>query len=1183
MSDADRIKYFNELPGLSDPTNVLNFVNFDTKKKNTFAKIDQNVTVLGNGQTDINVYYALNSYTFQFNFPDGNYYLDDYSNYIYTNDLSVDQNNNTSLKTYSLTAKYGQDISAVWPVVSGEGSTDYYYNRRNGNYIFTDDGHFSGWDGGANNVLWVTKRVALTQDMLTKAPKGAKGDGAVINMTPEFLSYGNYYTSQTHYYLQSVVQKSTGTNKLHDGKYYDLLTNYEDNFIMSGTTLSSKQIPGTPVVANQAAIEGVWQSDGSELFEMYYDRANYNLSFDAQMPDGSVSNNSSTETLFGAPIDKDSFQTPTLAGYVFDGWYIDANGTEPFTQNGQQEFSTMPARDVTLFGKWTAADYHIHYYADYNDMINGKELTSLVQVYALNGAVKTPANYNSSTIDPDRGRFLSWNYMVGSSAVALKDGFLITRDYDVFGSYDAVHFNIAYADQTDSNHKLPVVDPGKYGLGTTIRLADEPSNWSSNTDEVFLGWTYTTKDGTVRNFLPGDFVKIDHNLVNVSAASADQTLVFTENFATKESTISVTFVPNDPNNKTLASQTSPAKQNDTIPAKTQSSFNVFDLPLLGWSLDKMTTKSGSKPSFAAIKTDTKDFSVYGHWLTMTLTGNKVYDGDATDKNATYALKLFDVSDDAATGEQSFQINTPTTLTASDFTRVAGENVLPQDQSYALTLNQSGLDKIIAANPDYDFSNVNLSTLAGGTFTISPKPVTVTPSKVSDLVYGQATPTEISSPTVEANSGIKYGDTDVYTFSNTYNVNGVNPVGQYTISVVAGSNPNYIMTAGTPATFNVTPESVIATTNIQSRAYNGTTISADTSYQPTITFGANSSSTVATILPKPLVLSSADYDYVRNNANGTTTSVAATDAKDAGTYTWTINQHGLTTINAWLAKNAQGNATQFANYVLNNPTPSGTYTISPKAVTIALQPKTVVFDGTAHQIDMPDTTTATGVAGEKVIIALDNESRTAVGQNTVTGKATDDAINTNYTVTVKDTTLTITGYPVNVVPVNGERLYNAKSVADDHSSVNNNDFTKIKLSSTGNYKTTLPDLDSLNAATDFDYTDTTGKTVQASDVKNAGTYNWTVNDTGLVKLYKALGSATGVATDANFTIDPSLLKGTYTIDKVNKTVSLDADAINESYGNAAKTVTPTTAELATGIGDEHVAVTLTNNKSNNSWT
>ncbi|MCF6165187.1 MBG domain-containing protein [Furfurilactobacillus rossiae] len=808
LTGYERNEHFNQLKAKSDPTAAINFATFyPVSSANKFAHVDQNVQILGNGQTNINVYYALNSYTFNFDFKSNHYTLNNQSNTpIYTDDLYVVQNNNTNTKSYVLTAKYGQDISAVWPIVNGNGQY-YPYGPRYSNYSY--DAHFAGWTGGAARVLWVTKRVALTQDMLTKA---TTGDGSVINMTPEFLTEGNYNLSETHYYLQSIVQQPTSTNIFYNNKYYDLLTNYEDNFIMSGTQLSSKQIPGTPVIAHQAAIEGVPDDNGTEIFNLYYDRQSYTLSFDDQTPGDKISTHS---FLFGASISSANFPTPSRAGYVFDGWYVDANGTQPFTQNGQPEFSTMPARNVTLFAKWTESTYHIHYYADYNDMINGKELTSLAQVYAQNDEAKTPATYNASTIDPDRGRFLNWNYMVGSSAVALKNGLLITRDYNVFGSYDAVHFNIAY--QVGSDHKSPVSDNSKYGLGTTIRLADEPANWSANSDEVFLGWSYTDQDGKKHNYLPGDFVKIDHNLVNVSAASADQTLTFTERYATKESTISVTFVPNDPDNQSMPNQVISAEKNSTVRALTQSSLNVFNLPLLGWSTSETTTAT-TMPSLNDIATGTNNVTLYGHWLKVTLSGSKVYDGKTTDDNqldTQYTVTLNDVSGNATTLMNSGS------LTSADFTRTAGKDV----GTYVLSLNQFGFDALRQANPTYDFSNVNLSELPTGSFTIVPKKVRVTP-KPGSKVYGQSDPSDIFNVnTPEAlngdpNIGIVIGDDNIYQVKRTSSADGKDGVGTYTISVSAAENPNpnYILVPGDSATFTITPRPILVTANNATKVF-----------------------------------------------------------------------------------------------------------------------------------------------------------------------------------------------------------------------------------------------------------------------------------------------------------------------------------------------------------------------------
>ena len=39
-------------------------------------------------------------------------------------------------------------------------------------------------------------------------------------------------------------------------------------------------------------------------------------------------------------------EAPTLEGYTFEGWYIDAELTKAY------EFTTMPAEDITVYAKW---------------------------------------------------------------------------------------------------------------------------------------------------------------------------------------------------------------------------------------------------------------------------------------------------------------------------------------------------------------------------------------------------------------------------------------------------------------------------------------------------------------------------------------------------------------------------------------------------------------------------------------------------------------------------------------------------------------------------------------------------------------------------------------------------------------------------------------------------------------
>ena len=76
---------------------------------------------------------------------------------------------------------------------------------------------------------------------------------------------------------------------------------------------------------------------------------NYQITFNSNQGSG-VS--PLTSVPFGSPINAPA--NPTRSGFIFLGWYRDANLTQPFTFP-----STMPAENVTLFAKWDVIRFDI--------------------------------------------------------------------------------------------------------------------------------------------------------------------------------------------------------------------------------------------------------------------------------------------------------------------------------------------------------------------------------------------------------------------------------------------------------------------------------------------------------------------------------------------------------------------------------------------------------------------------------------------------------------------------------------------------------------------------------------------------------------------------------------------------------------------------------------------------------
>ncbi|MYV16043.1 MBG domain-containing protein [Furfurilactobacillus milii] len=342
-------------------------------------------------------------------------------------------------------------------------------------------------------------------------------------------------------------------------------------------------------------------------------------------------------------------------------------------------------------------------------------------------------------------------------------------------------------------------------------------------------------------------------------------------------------------------------------------------------------------------------------------------------------------------------------------------------------------------------------------------------------------------------------TRTYAKTNTANDPTQDPVGDYTVTLsdqgikdLQAANPDYTITDATGKStvdkivagkLTINPAPIKSTTQDTTRVYSSKSIAADSTnsdgsaYVPTEVF--TSSNPKSTVIPKDLQLTdSQDYDYFL--ADGTT-PIAASAAKNVGTYVWKLNAAGKKVLYQRLG-NVDGDDKNLNFLLSDDSLESGKYTI--------------------------------------------------------------------------------TADPLDVAVNNGIRDYNGNDIGTDDSSTDKKDFTNITFKNQKSDTTKVPDSISLDPKTDFTYKDAKGDVVPYTSVKDAGTYTWTVNDTGKAKIDAQLGEvkdASGKVTQAaNFSIDDTQLTGTYTINKVAVTIA--APTLKKTYDGNAYTGTDDAATV-----------------------
>ena len=485
-------------------------------------------------------------------------------------------------------------------------------------------------------------------------------------------------------------------------------------------------------------------------------------------------------------------------------------------------------------------------------------------------------------------------------------------------------------------------------------------------------------------------------------------------------------------------------------------------------------------------------------------------------------------------------------------REAGENV----GEYKITVEYT-------ANANYTVTTVD------GTFTITPKAITITAADATK-VFGDADPALTTDCTVaELNA-------------KAVREAGEN-VGEYKITVEYTANANYTVTT-VDGTFTITPKAITITANDATKVF-GEVDPALTTDCTVAELNAKAvreaGENVGTYAIKVEYTENANYTVTTVDGEFTITPKAVTITAADATKVFGENDPELTTdctiaeLNAKAVREAGENVgtyaikvefTENANYTVT--TVDGTFTITPKAVTITAADATKVF-GEADPALTTDCTIAE--LNAKAV----REAGENVGEYKITVEYTENA---NYTVTTVDGKFTITPKAVTITAADATKVFgeadpalttdctiaelNAKAVREAGENVGEYKIT-VEYTENPNYTVTTvdgtftitPKAITITAAdatkvfgdadpaltTDCEIAELNAKAVREAG-ENVGEYKITVE-------YTANANYTVTTVDGKFTITP-------------KAVTITAADATKVFGEAdpALTTDCTVAEL-----------------------
>ena len=378
-------------------------------EEDTAQNATSSVVIAPDSSSVLYVYYKLVEYTFQFN-------ASTFNGYNVTATLTGKNVTGTGLLNYSFTAKIGQNISDLWP---SDGTGTYYYGYYNvtlaGWRKPTDTTYYQDLKqfrlttallpaSGTSityNAVWTNGTTTYKVNIYLQ---NADDDGYTLSeiYSLSFVTDGwndwyeqwstNFYHDPINGYIYNESLSTpdgtweyTGNHKNpYMNLYYDRYQYVIDYYYLSrdlnnsktvrfGANINTATYDWTPTAA-QCGVDSDytfagWYSDSGLTAEYTFDTMPANNlvlyakwtapSYTVTFVDG---DDTATQLADPQTVEKNKKASapetnPTKIGYVFDGWYTTADGSDLF------DFGMLISDDTTVYAHWTKATltYVVHY------------------------------------------------------------------------------------------------------------------------------------------------------------------------------------------------------------------------------------------------------------------------------------------------------------------------------------------------------------------------------------------------------------------------------------------------------------------------------------------------------------------------------------------------------------------------------------------------------------------------------------------------------------------------------------------------------------------------------------------------------------------------------------------------------------------------------------------------------
>ena len=615
------------------------------------------------GSTTVLVYYNRARVTLTFGYEQRNTTaLIDYTNLISEADrtkyaVSYKQDSNSKF-TYSFTAKYGEDITAVWPQVA-------WVKDNSGNTPSYSSNTFRGWMKPSGNVQ-TTNMYTLESDLFDM--DGNHGltieNGELVgnNTLPAVF---NQVTEKWAIYARTTLPGET-VDFVYAGNNYTIYTE-ACQMLMSGGNLGYKKLDGCTAVngelkftakySNSMSMKPLSANDGSSIKEKFdtvfaeevrnrkleegdncqvllYDRNNLKLNVWTNDDTHSATDPQNETYLYGDKIyneDTDLLKsletTMTKAGYVFAGWYTTSEFT-PGTEYKPDENSAITA-NMNLYAKWEPNQFRAEYYLYRDD----------AAPYAWQGFAEGGKIDDKLVPSAVQDSFLGWYWYQNGQLVPFDFTSAVGANHvdengvlKLYAKWSGTNGKVSYLPGIGGdNATQEVVDEREFAINeASVQLPQYTGVWGSGVPNdpalTFVGWK--APNGAI--YQPGRYVLVTRNLMQFEAQwSKDAVkLIYNANGGNGDN-----VTENWARNSVVSIWDN---MDGTNPHFTRENYT-----LLGWDENKDATTPTYQLGQGSITLDKDVTTLYAIWKlnTAELTIQKTVSGNMYNANDVFSFTL----------------------------------------------------------------------------------------------------------------------------------------------------------------------------------------------------------------------------------------------------------------------------------------------------------------------------------------------------------------------------------------------------------------------------------------------------------------------------------------------------------------------------------------------------------------